>query len=400
MDGETAVSVAGTAVSAYTPLMTTITLIAAAKFGLERLVKEEVVALGFPEPQVSEGRIEFEAALADIPRLNIGLRFSDRLLVKMGEFPALTFDELFEQSKALPWEDWITLDGKFTVNARSVKSTLQSERTCQAIVKKAVVECLKEKFNVDWFTETGPEFTIQVTVRKDVALLTLDTSGAGLHKRGYRLEAGEAPLTETLAAALVQLSSWEKEQLLLDPMCGAGTILIEAALLARNIAPGLNRSFAAEQWPRIPAAAWVAAHQAAEAAIDHSGDLQIWGYDLDETAVVAAKANAERAGVGEDILFEQKDVKDLWIDRQYGVLISNPPYGMRMYDFKEINQIYITLNKMFRKKTGWSVYILTADKKFPDYFKRAWPDRKRKLYNGNIEVTYYQYYGENPPLEG
>jgi putative N6-adenine-specific DNA methylase len=379
--------------------MTNITLIAAAKFGLERLVKEEVMALGFAEPQVSEGRIEFEAVPADIARASLWLRYSDRLLLKMGEFPALTFDELFEQTKALPWEEWITPDGKFTVNAKSVKSTLQSERTCQAIVKKAVVERLKEKFKVEWFEETGPDFTIQVTLRKDAALLTLDTSGAGLHKRGYRLEAGEAPLTETLAAALVRLSDWETDLLLLDPMCGAGTILIEAALLARNVAPGLGRTFAAEGWPAIPAAAWIEARQAAEAVIDRSGKLQIWGCDVEETAVAAAKANAERAGVAADIHFEQKDVKELWIDRQYGVLISNPPYGMRMYDYRAINQIYIALNKMFKKKAGWSVFVLTADQKFPDYFKRSWPDRTRKLYNGNIEVRYYQYFGEIPPRE-
>ena len=377
--------------------MDNITLIATAKFGLEKLVKNEVVALGFDQPRVSEGRIEFEAALADIPRLNINLRYSDRLVVKIGEFPATTFDDLFEQVKALPWENWITRDGQFPVNAKTVKSTLQSDRTCQSIVKKAVVERLKTAFSTEWFEETGPVFTIQVTVRKDVALLTLDTCGAGLHKRGYRLEAGEAPLTETLAAALVQLSFWDKDRLLIDPMCGAGTILIEAAMLGRNIAPGLNREFAAEAWPVIPAGAWAEARQSAKEAIDRSGEMQIWGYDIDENAINAAKANAERAGVADDITFAIKAVQDLWIDRQYGILISNPPYGLRMYDFKDINRIYIALNKMFRKKTGWSVYILTADKKFPNYFKRSWPDRKRKLYNGNIEVTYYQYYGEIPP---
>ena len=379
--------------------MEKITLIATAKFGLEKLVKNEVIDLGFEHPLVSEGRIEFEATLADIPRANIGLRYSDRVLLKMAEFPATTFDDLFEQTKALPWENWITLDGQFPVNAKTIKSTLQSDRTCQSIVKKAVVERLKEAFDVEWFEETGPAFTIQVTVRKDEALLTLDTSGAGLHKRGYRLDSGEAPLTETLAAALVKLSFWEKDRLLIDPMCGAGTILIEAAMLMRNIAPGLHREFASESWPVIPRKDWIAAHQAAEAAIDHTGELQIWGYDIDEQAIAAAKANAERAGVAEDIIFEQKNIKDLWIDRQYGILISNPPYGMRMYEYRDINQIYISLNKTFKKKKGWSIYILTADKKFPDYFKRAWPDRKRKLYNGNIEVTYYQYYGERPLRE-
>ena len=391
--------IAVTAVSPYTLHMEKITLIATAKFGLEKLVKNEVIALGFEHPLVSEGRIEFEATLTDIPRTNIWLRYSARLLLKMAEFKAMTFDDLFEQTKALPWEDWITPDGKFTVNAKTVKSTLQSDRSCQSIVKKAIVERLKEKFNVDWFEETGPAFTIQVTIRKDVALLTIDTSGTGLHKRGYRLDSGEAPLTETLAAALVHLSFWEKDRLLIDPMCGAGTILIEAAMLMRNIAPGLHREFASESWPSIPAETWIEAHQAAEAAIDRTGDLQIWGYDIDKAAIAAAKVNAERAGVANDIIFEQKEIKDLWIDRQYGILISNPPYGLRIYDYRDINQIYISLNQTFKKKKGWSIYILTADEKFPNYFKRSWPDRKRKLYNGNIEVTYYQYYGERPPRE-
>ena len=374
-----------------------LTLIATARFGLEALVKREVEALGFSDLRVSDGRVEFEAALEDIPRLNIWLRFAGRLLLKIGEFPATTFDALFEGVKNLPWERWITPDGRFSVNARSVKSTLQSERTSQAIVKKAVVERLKDAYSVDWFAETGPEFTIQVSVRKDQALLTIDTSGAGLHKRGYRTEAGEAPLKETLAAAMVQLSFWDGGRLLVDPMCGSGTILIEAAMIARNIAPGLKESFASEEWPAIPPAAWASARAQAEAAIDHSGELQIFGYDVDAEAIAVARNNARRAGVGDDILFEVKDIHELWIDQQYGILISNPPYGRRMAEYREINAIYITLNKMLRKKKGWSVYILTADSKFPDYFKRGHPNRVRKLYNGTIRVNYYQYYGEKQP---
>jgi putative N6-adenine-specific DNA methylase len=374
-----------------------ITLIATARFGLEALVKREVEALGFSDLRVSDGRVEFEAALEDIPRLNIWLRFAGRLLLKIGEFPATTFDALFEGVKNLPWERWITPDGRFSVNARSVKSTLQSERTSQAIVKKAVVERLKDAYSVNWFAETGPEFTIQVSVRKDQALLTIDTSGAGLHKRGYRTEAGEAPLKETLAAAMVQLSFWDGGRLLVDPMCGSGTILIEAAMIARNIAPGLKESFASEEWPAIPPAAWASARAQAEAAIDHSGELQIFGYDVDAEAIAVARNNARRAGVGDDILFEVKDIHELWIDQQYGILISNPPYGRRMAEYREINAIYITLNKMLRKKKGWSVYILTADSKFPDYFKRGHPNRVRKLYNGTIRVNYYQYYGEKQP---
>ncbi|MCA9923273.1 MAG: class I SAM-dependent RNA methyltransferase, partial [Anaerolineales bacterium] len=242
----------------------------------------------------------------------------------------------------------------------------------------------------------GPSFTIQVALLKDVAVLTLDTSGEGLHKRGYRADAGEAPLKETLAAALVKLSYWRKDRLLIDPMCGSGTILIEAAQIGRNIAPGLNRTFAAEEWPAIDAQAWQHARQAARLAANHDGELQLWGYDLNPAEIVIAKQNAAKAGVGSDIAFAQKDVKDLWIDQQHGILISNPPYGIRLSEYRDINRIYIALNKMFRKKWGWSVYILTADEKFPDYFKRARPNRVRKLTNGNIKVNYYQYYGDKP----
>ena len=374
-----------------------VTLIATAKFGLEALVKQEVLALGFAELTVTDGRIEFEATVADIPRLNLWLRCADRLLVKVGEFPATSFDELFEQTKALPWERWITADGEFPVTAKTVKSALQSGRSAQAIVKKAVVERLGQAYGIDWFAETGPLFAIQVALHKDVALLTLDTSGVGLHKRGYRAEAGEAPLKETLAAALVQLSFWQPERLLIDPMCGSGTILIEAALMGRNIAPGLQRTFASEQWPAVETAVWQQAREAAEAAVDHEVALQLFGYDIEAAAIEVAKQNAAIAGVADDIIFEQKAIQDLWIDQQYGIMITNPPYGQRMSDFQAINQLYLVLNQMFRKKSGWSVYVLTADRKFPDYFKRSRPNRVRKLYNGRIRTYYYQYHGEKPP---
>lgn len=376
---------------------TDITLIATAKFGLEMLVKQELQALGYDDLQVSNGRVQFQATLADIPKTNLWLRTADRVLLKMAEFKTTDFDHLFEQTKALPWEEWITEDGKFTVNATAVKSQLQSERTLQAIGKKAVVERLKNHYQTEWFAETGAEFTIQITIHKDVALLTLDTSGVGLHKRGYRAEAGAAPLKETLAAALVSLSYWNPERLLIDPMCGSGTILIEAALMARNIAPGLKRTFASEEWPNIPASFWQEAREEAETAVTTSPPLQLFGTDSDPASIKIAQQNAKKAGVGADIQFAQKDVRDLWIDQQYGILISNPPYGRRLAEFKDVNQIYISLNKTFRKKRGWSVYILTADKQFPNYFKRAKPNRVRKLYNGNIQVNYYQYYGDKPP---
>ncbi len=374
--------------------MDKITLIATAKFGLEMVVKQELHALGYTDIRVTNGRIEIEATLADIPKLNLWLRCADRVQLKIGTFKATSFDELFEQSKALPWEKWITADGKFTVNATAVKSQLKSERSTQAIVKKAVVERLKTKYDTEWFPETGPEFTIQATIHKDVAVLTIDTSGAGLHKRGYRAQAGEAPLKETLAAAIVLLTSWEKDQLLVDPMCGSGTILIEAAMIARNIPPGLARTFASERWPEIPEALWDDAREYGRSAINHEGNLHLSGYDINAETLQIAAQNAEKAGVGQDIRFTAKDIKDLWIDQQHGILISNPPYGMRMAQYQDLNQIYISFNKTFRKKTGWSIYILTADSHFPKYFKRSRPDRIRKLYNGNIQVNYYQYYGE------
>jgi putative N6-adenine-specific DNA methylase len=376
-----------------------VTLIATLTFGLETVVKRELQDLGFENITVSEGRVEFEATPDDIPKANLWLRSADRVLLKMGEFPALTFEELFEQTKTLPWEQWITEDGQFTVTGKAVKSTLGSVRACQSIVKKAVVERLKAYYHTDWFAETGPVFTIQIAMLKDVATLTIDTSGPGLHKRGYRTTAGEASIKETMAAGLVQLSFWNKERLLIDPMCGSGTILIEAAMIARKMAPGLNREFVSEGWPGIKRNAWRDAKHAARKAIDSESSLQIFGYDLDERIIKAAQVNAKKAGVANDIVFEQKDIKDLWIDKPYGVLISNFPYGIKLADYQQLNQIYISLHKTFKKKTGWSLYVLTADKKFPDYFKRATPDRVRKLYNGTIEVNYYQYYGERPPRE-
>ena len=377
--------------------MTPIQLIATCKFGFERVVKNELRDLGFEIMDTMPGRVQFAATLDDIPRVNLWLRSADRVRLVLGEFKALTFEELFEQTKALPWEAWISADGRFDVSGKSVKSTLFSVRSCQAIVKKAIAERLLEQHNVQTLPESGPAFPVQVSLLRDHALLTIDTSGDGLHKRGYREEAGDAPLKETFAAGLVLLSFWNKDRLLLDPMCGSGTILIEAALIARNIAPGLKRTFVSEDWPIFDANSWFSARKTAKSAMrKRKGKIKLLGYDIDPQMIKLARRNASKAGVERDITFEQKDIRDLWIDRQYGVMISNPPYGVRMAEFREMNQIYIALHKMFRKKKGWSVYVLTADEKFPDYFKRAYPDRVRKLYNGTLKVDYYQYHGERP----
>ncbi len=377
--------------------MDSVTLIATTAFGLESVVKREVQRLGFEVTRVTEGRVEFEATVSGIPRANLWLRSADRVLLKMGEFEAHTFDELFEGVRALPWEQWITQEGQFTVLGKGIKSQLGSFRAIQSITKKAVAERLMAAYRTSWLEETGPSYTVRASLLKDVAVLTLDTSGAGLHKRGYRAHTGVAPLKETLAAALVQLSFWRPDRLLIDPMCGSGTLLIEAAMIGRNMAPGLRRSFASEEWPAIPPSAWYLARKEAKAAIRPAAAMHIFGYDIDGEAIEGARANAKRAGVGQDIVFEQKDIRDLWIDQQYGIVISNFPYGVKLLDFKALNEIYISFNKTFRKKKGWSIYVLTADKMFPRYFKRGRPDRVRKLFNANIEVNYYQYYGERPP---
>lgn len=372
-------------------------LIVTTAFGLEAVAKGELQNMGFNEFTVSNGKIEFDADIRHIPMLNINLRAADRVLVKVGEFPAITFTELFDGTKDLPWHEWIPADGRILVAGKSVRSQLASVRSCQSIVNKSVVESLKEKLNVQVLPETGAEYNVRVSLLNDRALLTLDTSGNGLHKRGYREAKGEVPLRENLAAALVLLSFWDENRILIDPMCGSGTILIEAAMIARNIAPGLKRDFISEQWPAIHPKFWKEARTAARKAEKSDIKLNIQGFDNDPDRIKDCLINARNAGVEKDISFAVKDIRDLWIDRQYGVLITNPPYGVKLGNFRDINPLYVSIHHTFKKKKGWSIYFLTADTKFPDYFKRARPDKVRKLYNGKIEVNYYQYFGERPP---
>ncbi|SMB91116.1 putative N6-adenine-specific DNA methylase [Desulfonispora thiosulfatigenes DSM 11270] len=376
--------------------MKKVTLIATAAFGLEAIVKREVQKLGYENVRVEDGKIIFEGDLLAIARSNLWLRSADRVKLVIGEFKATTFDELFEKTKALPWGDWISEDAEFPVSGKSIKSTLYSVPDCQAIVKKAVVESLKNKYNVSWFDEDGPLYKIEVAILKDIVTLTIDTSGAGLHKRGYRDHIGTAPLKETMAAALIQLSYWNPDRLLVDPLCGSGTIPIEAALIGKNIAPGMNRSFASEEWPVISKDIWREARKETHDLANFDRKLQIIGTDIDEEVLKVARRNASEAFVEDDIHFQKMPVNEWRSAKKYGVIICNPPYGERLSEEKEIINLYKEMGKAFRAHDSWSYYIITSYEEFEKAFgKRA--DRKRKLYNGNIKIDYYQYYGPRPP---
>ena len=373
-----------------------IQLIATTTFGLESVVKRECQLLGFQDIKTFDGRVEFNGDEADIVKANLWLRCAGRVWVKMADFTATTFTELFDQTKALPWGDWIPEDGKFTVVGKSVKSTLFSVPDCQAIVKKAVVEKLKEKYETDWFDETGASYTIQVGILKDVVTLAIDTSGSGLHMRGYRANALDAPLKESLASAMVDLSYWRKNRILLDPFCGSGTIPIEAAMMARNIAPGIQRKFASEEWARIGKDLWKQGRADAYKAIDYDVMPEIYGSDIDPAAISLAKANAEKAGVDDCITFEVKPVEELVLPGNYGVIITNPPYGERIGELKEVEDMYRSLGGTMKQDSTWSTYLITSMEYFETLFgKKA--SKKRKLFNGRIKTDYYQFEGPRPP---
>lgn len=378
--------------------MENIELIATATFGLESVVKRELMDLGYKDLKVENGKVTFTGTLKDIPKTNLWLRTADRVLLKMGEFKALTFDQLFEKTKALPWEEWIPEDGNFLVEGKSIDSKLFSISDCQRIVEKAVVERLKTKYDVQWFEKTGAKYTIEVALLKDIATLTIDTSGEGLHKRGYRDRQGDAPIKETLAAAMVLLSFWNKDRVLFDPFCGSGTIPIEAAMIGKNMAPGLDRNFAAEEWDRIPKELWSEAKRDAFKAIDTETKLHILGCDIDRKAILRARDNAANFGLEDDIAFFNKDFREAELNNEYGVVISNPPYGERIGEKEEVTELYKDLGIKLKELDTWSTYIITSDEKFENHYgKKA--DKKRKLYNGRIKVDYYQYYGPRPKKE-
>ncbi len=376
--------------------MAKIELIATAAFGLESIVARELKNLGYDNLIVENGRVTFPTEELGICRTNLWLRSSDRVLLKMGSFKARTFEELFQQTKALPWEEWLTEDANFPVQGKSIKSQLFSVSDCQAIVKKAIVERLKENYGRSWFEETGPRYQIEVALLNDVVTLTIDTSGLGLHKRGYRQLAGQAPLKETLAAAMIQLSHWHNDRALIDPFCGTGTIPIEAALIAQNRAPGLKRNFAAEKWPRVPKALWQEAWQEALDFWDRSVPLHIYGSDIDPTALALARTHAIEAGVEDVIHFQRLPVADVRSRFKYGHMIANPPYGERLGDVTEIEVLYRELGETFNSLENWSLHMLTTHQ-FPErLIGRRW-DKSRKLYTGRLECHYFQFFGARPP---
>jgi len=377
-----------------------ISLIATAAFGLESVVKREVTDLGYTDIKCLDGKVEFTPPSLEegIARSNLWLRSADRVLLKVGEFNAVTFDSLFEQTKALPWDEWIPVDGKFTVTGKSVRSGLFSVPDVQSIVKKAVVEKLKQRFNISWFAETGAEFTIQVALLKDTATLTIDTTGAGqgLHKRGYRARAAAAPLRETMAAALLQLARYAEHggkrgiRPFLDPCCGSGTLPIEAAMIAKNIAPGLARSFASEKWECLNKNAWKEARAAAYAAMRTDTEPVIHAADIDPAAIDLARANAELAGVDDAILFEVRSLRETTLPAGEGIAVINPPYGERLGKVKDVEALYAEMGRLFNP-TKWRVYVLTPDEFFETAYKKR-ARAKRKLFNGMIKTDFYQYF--------
>lgn len=369
-------------------------LVATATFGLEAVVKREIQTLGYKILRSEDAKITYLGDERAIVRSNLWLRSADRVLLKMGEFKALEFEELFQQTKAIAWEELIPPDGKFTVTGTSVKSKLHSVPACQSIVKKAIVERLREYYCMDHFEETGASYTVKVTILKDNVTVTVDTSGAGLHKRGYRVCDVAAPIKETLAAAMVQLSFWKEGRLLMDPCCGSGTIPIEAAMIGRNLAPGLNRSFASEDWELIPAEIWKEERKKAFEAVNYDADLSIFAFDVDPKAIEAAEENAIEAGVDDCIVFKRMNMSKIQAKEPGGIIITNPPYGERIGEKQQIENIYLKYREFFAENPTWSLFMVTTDKTVEDKIMGRPADRRRKLYNGRLEVCYYQFHGK------
>ncbi len=367
-------------------------------FGLEAVVKREIYDLGYEITKVEDGRVTFLGDLEAVAYANIHIRCAERILIKIGQFEATTFDELFEGTKALPWEDYIPKDGKFWVTkATSVKSKLFSTSDIQSIVKKAMVSRLQKKYNIEWFDENGAEFPVRIFIMKDMVTVGLDTTGVPLHKRGYRKLTSDAPLSETIAAALIKLTPWRRDRILIDPFCGSGTIPIEAAMMAANIAPGLHRTFTAEKWKNLyEEDVWQDIRDEVKELIDTDITTNIQGYDIASDMIDIAMKNASFAGVERLIHFQRRDVKEMSSSKKYGFIVTNPPYGERLLDSEKLPALYTTLGNVYKSLDNWSMYVITSYEDANRYIGRK-ADKNRKIYNGMIKTYYYQYLGAKPP---
>lgn len=378
--------------------MNSFELIAPCHFGLESVLKKEIIDLGYEVINVEDGRITFIGDEEAVCRCNVFLRTTERIMIKIKKFRAVTFEELFENVKSIAWEEYIPEDGKFWVTkATSVKSKLFSTSDIQSIIKKAMVEELKKVYHKEWFKEDGEQYPLRVFVYKDEFTIALDTTGESLHKRGYRRLTSKAPITETLAAALIMLTPWKKDRILVDPFCGCGTFPIEAAMIAANIAPGMNRSFISENWDNIiNKKSWYGVIDEAYDVIDHDVKTDIQGYDIDSEIVKAARFNAEEAGVLDMIHFQQRDVGQLSHPKKYGFIITNPPYGERLEEKEALGAIYGALGRQYKSLDKWSAYIITAYEN-AEHDMAIKATKNRKIYNGMMKTYFYQFIGEKPP---
>lgn len=367
-------------------------------FGLEAVLKREIINLGYEITRVEDGKVSYKGDSSACARANIFLRTTERVLLKVAAFHAESFDDLFENTKAIPWEEYLPKDAKFWVaKANSVNSKLFSPSDIQSIMKKAIVERMKTKYRTEWFEESGNSYPIRVTIMKDEVTVSLDTSGESLHRRGYRKLTSKAPITETLAAALIMLTPWNKDRILLDPFCGSGTIPIEAALLGAKIAPGINRNFIAESWVEMLAQNnWKQAREEARDQQLKDMEINIQGYDIDGEIIKAARQNARLAGVDHMIHFQQKPLRELSSSKKYGFIITNPPYGERLEEQKDLPELYREMGKTFGALDSWSYYIITAYEDAEKYIGRK-ADKNRKIYNGMMKTYFYQYMGPKPP---
>lgn len=380
--------------------MQTMELIAPCHFGLESVLKREIIDIGYEVSKVEDGRVSFIGDAEAICRANVFLRTAERVLLKVGSFNAYSFEELFEKTKALPWEDYIPENGRFWVTkATSIKSKLFSPSDIQSIMKKAMVERMKQVYHKDWFAEDGSDYPVRVFLMKDEVVVAIDTTGDSLHKRGYRLLTSKAPITETLAAALIMLTPWNKDRILVDPFCGSGTFAIEAAMIGANIAPGMNRKFCAMNWTNlIPKEEWDYAVEEARDLVRTDIEMNIQAYDLDGDIVKAARENARRAGVEQYIHFQQRDVAQLNNPKKYGFIITNPPYGERIAEKEELPQIYKTFGERFKQLDTWSAYMITSyEHAERDMGRKA--DKNRKIYNGMMKTYFYSFMGPKPPKQ-